>query len=217
MDTQEKMKLTPKQAEILKIIEDQIEKTGLAPTYRDIARACGYDAVGTVQDHVRALMKKGYLKKDPRIARGLKLVHQEMQRTFSRNIPILGTVPAGSPLELLEGLHTPENILGSLSIPAQWKGQLFALRVRGDSMIEAGILENDLVVIQSQPDAENGEIVVASIDGEATVKFLEKKNQKIQLLPANPRYSPIVLSPRSDDRKIQIIGKVISVQRFYKN
>lgn len=205
------MKLSQKQAEVLQVIENQIAKTGYAPSYREIARLCGYDAVGTVQDHVQALIKKGYLKKDPKIARGLRPTHHSSTRT----IPILGKIPAGSPLDLIEDLHTPENTLGSLSIPGQWIGQIFALKVQGDSMIGAGILENDLVIVRRQPDAEHGQIVVASIDGEATVKFLEKKSHVVNLLPANPRYSPILLSPRPDERRIEIVGKVISVQRFY--
>lgn len=199
------MKLTSKQAEILKLIEDEIAKTGRSPTYRDLARTCGYDSVGTVQDHVQALIKKGYLKKDSGVARSIQPTHH----SFARTIPILGTVPAGSPLEFFE------TALGSLSVPAQWNGHLFALRVQGDSMIEAGIFENDLVIVRSQPDAENREIVVATLDGQSTVKTLEKKKGIIRLLPANPRYSPILLAPRSDDREIKIVGKVISLQRFY--
>lgn len=207
------MKLSLKQAEVLQVIENHIAKTGYAPSYREIARICGYDAVGTVQDHVQALIKKGYLKKDPKIARGLRPTHHPSTRT----IPILGKIPAGSPHEIIEGLHTPENTLGSLSIPGQWVGQIFALRVEGDSMIGAGILHQDLVIVRCQPDADHGQIVVASIDGEATVKTLEKKNHTVKLIPANSHYSPILLSPRLDERRIEIVGKVISVQRFYPN
>jgi repressor LexA len=202
-------KISETQAKILRIIEQEIARTGRAPTYREIAEECGYNAVGTVQDHIRTLIEKGFLKKDPGIARGLKLA-KENQPEPLRSIPILGTVPAGIPLEMIEAAG---NVLGSISVSAQWKGELFALKVQGDSMIEAGIFEDDYVIVKRQSEAENGEIVVASIDGEATVKYLEKKNGVVKLLPANPRYSPIPIG--SAKVSAEIVGKVISLQRFY--
>lgn len=194
--------LSPKQAEVLRYFEREISRTGRPPTYRDIARHIGCDAVGTVQDHVRALIKKGYLQKEPGVARGLKLAH----RSESLDIPILGSVPAGRPIEAIAEAH------GSLSVPNRWRGDLYALRVQGESMVEAGILDGDYVIIRQQPDAASGQIVVALINGEATVKTLEKKNGRVRLLPANPRFQPIDLDPRSENG---IQGVVVSVQRFY--
>jgi repressor LexA len=198
--------LSPQQTKVLSLIEEEISRSGRPPTYRDIAQACGDVAVGTIQDHVRALIRKGYLEKEPGVARGLRLAHHSP----SVHVPILGTVPAGSPLEALE------NNLGFLSIPAKWplkvKAELFALRVKGDSMIEAGILEGDYVIVKKQNSAENGEIVVAMIDGEATVKTFSNKNGKTRLLPANPRYSPIEIQEGSEN---WISGRVVSVQRYY--
>ncbi|MEO5969499.1 MAG: transcriptional repressor LexA [Bdellovibrionia bacterium] len=194
--------LSAKQAKVLAFIENEISKWGRPPTYRDIAQGCGYDAVGTVQDHIRVLIKKGFLEKEPGLARGIKLVH----RSQSIDIPILGMVPAGKPIEALE------NQLGSISVPAKWRGSLYALQVKGESMKDAGILDGDFVVVKKQNHAENGEIIVALIQGEATVKYIEKKEGGIRLLPANPSFSPIECSTEIDNL---IQGKVVSVQRYY--
>ena len=197
---------TAKQAKILEFIERQISATGLPPTYRDIAEHCGYDAVGTVQDHVRALIRKGLLEKEPGRARGLRPSY----RAQSSNVPILGTVPAGRPIEAIEDSR------GSLSIsppPRSGAGEmsdLFALKVTGESMIEAGIMDGDYVIVRKQDHADDGDIVVAMIDGEATVKTLERRKGRARLLPANPKFSPIEVPEGA-----VIQGKVIGVQRFY--
>lgn len=194
--------LSPKQAKILAFIESEISKSGRPPTYRDIADHCGYDAVGTVQDHIRSLIRKGYLEKTPGVARGIRIAHH----TQSLFIPILGMVPAGRPIEAIESQ------LGTLSIPARWKGELYALKVKGESMKDAGILDGDFVVVKKQTTAENGEIVVALMNGEATVKYLEKKAGRIRLLPANSKFSPIEWQEGLENL---IQGKVVGVQRFF--
>lgn len=209
--------LSPQQAKILGFIEAEISRDGRPPTYRDIARHFGFSAVGTVQDYIQALIKKGYLEKDPSLARGIRLKH----RNPSLSIPILGSIPAGRPLEALE------NTLGYLSLPLLPQGtlnkekgggkplyafQVYALQVRGQSMKDAGIFEGDYVIVKKQNHADNGDIVVALIDHEATVKFFEKKAGRIRLLPANPDFSPIELHPNRENR---IDGKVIAVQRYY--
>lgn len=193
--------LTAKQAEILRLIEEEIAESGRPPSYREIAKHFGYDAVGTVQDHVRALIRKGYLTRERGIARGIQL----SLRSESRDIPILGAVPAGKPIEAIHDAS------GSISIPSRLKGEFYALRVRGESMIEAGILNGDLVIVRQQATADHGDIVVAMIDGEATVKTLEKKAGRVRLLPANPRFQPIELHPGAEN---VIQGKVVSLQRF---
>lgn len=198
----QKLPPSEKQAKILKFIESEMSRNGRSPTYRDIAEHFGYEAVGTVQDHVRALVKKGYLQKQKGVARGLTPSYRES----AIQVPILGHVPAGRPTEALE------DIQGMLTVPSKWRGELFALQVKGDSMIEAGIHEGDYVVIKRQDHAENGEIVVALIDGEATVKYLEQRAGRYRLLPANARYSPIELT---ETRANTIQGKVVAVQRFY--
>ena len=193
--------LSPKQAKILDFIATEISRTSRPPTFRDIARHFGYESVGTVQDHVRALIHKGFLQKAEGLSRGLRLAHH----SGSIDIPILGRVPAGRPIEAIEEMQ------GSLSVPAKWRGELYALKVIGESMIEAGIHDGDFVVVKKQTHAETGEIVVAMIDGEATVKYLEKNGGRVRLLPANPRFSPIEVA--GTENLIQ--GKVVSVQRFY--
>ena len=196
--------LTPKQRQVLNTIQEITAERGSAPTFREIADHLGYDSVGTVQDHIKALTRKGYLEQsNPGKARGLRPTLHEA----SRSIPILGKVPAGNPLEAIEDTQ------GQTVVSAHWRGDLYALQVRGDSMIEAGILEGDTVIVRAQNTAENGDIVVASIDGEATVKQLEKKNGRIRLLPANARYRPIMLDPSQENR---IQGKVIALQRKFE-
>ncbi|MCM2322768.1 MAG: transcriptional repressor LexA [Oligoflexia bacterium] len=190
--------MSPKQAKLFQLIQEELARTGRPPTYRDLARRCGYDAVGTVQDHVRALIQKGFLRKQAGVARGLELAH----RCESSDIPILGSVPAGRPLEAITSSE------GLLPVPSRLKGELFALKVSGESMIEAGIMDGDYVIVRQQSDATDGDIVVAMIGEEATVKFLEKKRGRIRLLPANPKFSPIEL-------EFSIKGKVVSVQRYY--
>lgn len=200
--------LTPPQQKLLTYILDSIRKSGSPPTVREICAKFGYRSTGTARDHLGALEIKGYLRKLPGKSRGLvpsnwsKLLRAE----FLLPIPILGRVPAGGPL-LAE-----ENIEGTLDLSEEFAGQkTFALKVHGDSMIEAGICEDDLVVVRSQEHAEPDEIVVALVDGEATVKRLERRNNKLWLQPANPRYEPI---PVAGDTRV--IGKVIGVIRSYE-
>jgi len=200
--------LTPPQQKLLTYILDSIRNSGRPPTVREICHAFGYRSTGTARDHLHALETKGHLKKLPGKSRGLvpsnwsKLLRAE----FLLPIPILGRVPAGGPL-LAE-----ENIEGSLDLSEEFAGQkTFALKVHGDSMVEAGICEDDLVVVRGQPHAEPGEIVVALVDGESTVKRLARRNGKLWLQPENPRYEPIAVG--GDTR---ILGKVIGVIRSYE-
>ena len=148
------------------------------------------------------MIRKGFLQKEPGVARGIRLAH----RTESIDVPILGAIPAGRPLEAIE------SGLGYVSIPARWRGELYALRVTGESMINAGIFDGDFVIVHKDAHIQNGDIVVAMIDGEATVKYLERKSSGVRLLPANPRYSPIEVPPESNNT---VQGKVVSVQRYY--
>lgn len=199
--------LTQKQLEILTYIQKEISEAGRPPSYREIAKHFRYDAVGTVQDHVRALIKKGYLEQDERIARGIRLAHRPRFPFRPIEIPILGWVPAGKPIEALE------NSLGMLSVSVREKGEYYALKIKGDSMRDAGILDGDLAIIKKQSHAESGEIVIALIGDEATVKFLEKKKGRTRLLPANPAFSPIELGTSGATTLIQ--GKVVGIQRYY--
>ena len=199
--------LTSRQQKLLTYILDSIRGTGRPPTVREICRAFGYRSTGTARDHLLALETKGHLKKLPGKSRGL-IPHNwpKILRAEFPPMPILGRVPAGGPL-LAE-----ENIEGTVDLTEEFAGQkVFALKVHGDSMIDAGICEGDLVVVRAQDHAEPGEIVVALVDGESTVKQLARHNGKLQLKPANRRYDPI---PITGDTKI--CGKVIGVIRSYE-
>ena len=199
--------LTSRQQKLLTYILDSIRGTGRPPTVREICRSFGYRSTGTARDHLRALETKGHLKKLPGKSRGLVLHNwPKILRDEFPPMPILGRVPAGSPL-LAE-----ENIEGTLDLTEEFAGQkVFALKVHGDSMIDAGICEGDLVVVRAQDHAEDGQIVVALVDGESTVKRLARRNGKLRLEPANRRYEPIAVA---GDTKI--LGKVIGVIRSYE-
>jgi len=190
--------LTPKQERIFQFIQEYVEENHLPPSLREIGKRFGL-AVGTVQDQVEAIRRKGFLSKEGARARGLKLSWAAGQ------IPILGRVHAGplhAAIENVEG-HLPG---GQHLSPRRH----FALRVRGDSMIEAGILEGDMVIVRQQETAEEGDIVVAQVEDEATVKRFRRKDGRPFLEPANPNYSPI------KDVPFQIVGVVVEVRRHYK-
>jgi repressor LexA len=193
--------LTPKQSDILQFIEEALARQGRSPSLREIARFFKYKAVGTVEDHVKALTRKGYLEKDKGAFHGLRPSHF----AASQSVPILGAIPAGRPIE------AQEDRKGSLSVSSKVRGELYALRVKGESMKDAGILDGDYVIVRQQVTAERGDIVVALIDGEATVKRFDKISGKLWLVAENPAFAPIELDP-SRDNKIQ--GKVVAVQRF---
>lgn len=199
--------LTPPQQKLLTYILDSIRGSGRPPTVREICHAFGYRSTGTARDHLHALETKGHLTKLPGKSRGLVPYNwPKILRAEFPPMPILGRVPAGGPL-LAE-----ENIEGTLDLTEEFAGQkVFALKVHGDSMIEAGICEGDLVVVRAQDHAEAGEIVVALVDGESTVKRLARRNGKFWLQPANRRYEPIAVA---GDTKVR--GKVIGVIRSYE-
>ena len=198
--------LTPSQRKILAFVEQQITERGASPTLRAICAEFGFKAIGTAQDHIHALIQKGFLEKDAGLARGIRPARRHWAPAHS--VPILGAIAAGLPRE------AAEITLGSVPVSSRIKKKerLFALRVSGDSMSGAGIFDGDLVIARQENTAEHGDIVVALVDGAATVKRLYKKNGKIRLLPENPAYAPIdILSENSI-----IQGKVVAVQRYYE-
>ena len=192
--------LTDRQSKLLKFIRDHIQTKGHPPTFREIGRAFRFRSTGTVRDHVRAIEAKGYLRKSAGKSRGL------FPENLWRGLPILGRVPAGGPL-LAE-----ENIEGTFDLTDEFRGEkVFALKVRGDSMADAGIHDGDLVVVRAQEHAEPEQLIVALVDGEATVKRLARRGGRLQLQPANPRYQPIPVETGT-----RILGKVIGVIRSYE-
>ncbi|MBI4404231.1 MAG: transcriptional repressor LexA [Deltaproteobacteria bacterium] len=196
--------LTKAQTEILSYIQDRCSHAPTPPTYREIQKSFGYKAVGTVQDHVKALIQKGFLEKP--IGRSRGLMPLNFSRPLVRRIPIYGEIAAGSPRDA-EQLE-----LGELDVGASVSANpTFALKVVGDSMIEAGILEGDLVIVQKVSRAKSNDIVVALLDNETTVKRYLEKNGKIWLVPENSKMKPIEVA----NRQFAIQGRVVGLQRKY--
>ena len=195
----EKQKLTSKQKQVLKFIYDSIKAKQLPPTVREIAGHFKFSSTGTVRDYLKALVQKGYIKITANKSRAIELVREAL---FS--IPILGKVQAGLPslaVEEIEGYLNLDSLVFS-------DDSTFALRVKGDSMIEAGIMPNDLVLVRKQSVAQTGETIVAMVEDEATVKSLSRRGSDYYLEPANPKYRPILV-----DQRVSIIGKVTKTTR----
>lgn len=190
--------LTDKQRQVFEYIQDYVEENGISPSFRNIGDHFGV-SVGAIQDRLKALEKKGFLEKNPIIARAMKIPQVAQQ------VPILGQVHAG-------GLHMAfENVEGHLPVGRTLApSQHFALKIKGDSMINAGILEGDMVIVHMQETAHEGEIVVARVDDETTVKYFRRKHGRPILEPANPKYSAI------ENVDINIVGVVVEVRRQLK-
>jgi len=195
------------QERILAYIQDVIERRGYAPSVREIGEAVGLKSTSTVHGHLTRLEKKGLLHRDAMKPRAMGLSAEKRLDTeitvSMSSIPLVGRVAAGNPI-LAE-----ENTEAVLPLPSDFvgDGELFMLRVRGDSMINAGILNNDYIVVRSQPDAQNGEIVVALIEDEATVKRFYKECGHFRLQPENDFMEPIIVP------EVTILGKVVSLLR----
>jgi repressor LexA len=198
------MDLTKRQKEIFDFIRRYASKYGYPPTVREIGRAVGLQSSSTVHAHLANLEKVGLLRRDPTKPRAIELLVDRAKRAVrGAGLPLVGHVSAGEPI-LAE-----ENIEDYVQLPPAMGGDDgdYVLRVRGDSMRDAGILEGDYVVVSQADDADNGEIVVALIEDEATVKRFYREKDRIRLQPANKAYKPI----RSRDAKV--LGKVIGVYR----
>lgn len=203
--------LTPRQREILEVIDRYQRERGFPPSVRDIGAACGLTSPSTVHNHLATLEKLGYLRRDPTKPRTIEVRFDPMsgaavERRPVRHVPLVGDVAAGT------DVLAQENIEETLPLPLDFTGDgdLFMLRVRGDSMIDAAIVDGDFVVCRSQTVANNGDIVVAGIPGdEATVKTYRRKGDQITLLPANARLSPMEF--RADE--VNLYGRVVTVLR----
>jgi len=203
--------LTPRQREILNVISTSMQERGYPPSVREIGEAVGLNSPSTVHNHLNTLQKMGFLRRDPTKPRALEVrfdTNSEvaMERRPSRHVPLIGEVAAGT------GLLAQQNVEDLIPLPTDFtgEGELFMLRVRGDSMIDAGILDGDFVVARQQQTADNGDIVVAGIPGdEATVKTFKKSGNKITLVPSNPTMEPMVFT--SDE--VSVFGKVVTVMR----
>lgn len=201
-------KISPKQQEILNYIKEEILKKGYPPTVREICETVSLKSTSSVHSHLATLEKNGYIRRDPTKPRAIEVCDDSFQmvRTEMVSLPIIGNVAAGQPI-LAE-----ENIEDYFPVPADVvpKGESFVLNVRGDSMVNAGILNGDRVFVNACDTAQNGEIIVALIDDSATVKTFYREHGHIRLQPENDTMDPIIV----DD--CQILGKVFGVFRFYR-
>ncbi len=197
--------ISTRQQEILDYIRDMVADRGYPPSVREIGQAVGLSSPSTVHSHLATLEASGRLRRDPTKPRAIEILEDESHPSNIRKVPLVGRIAAGSPIlaeEDIEDVYPlPTELVGD--------GPLFMLRVKGESMINAGILDGDLVVIRRQPDALDGEIVAALIDGaEATVKRLQRRDGAVILHSENPAFEPMVFT-----EGVELIGKVVTVLR----
>ena len=207
--------LTPRQRKVLEVIRDSVERRGYPPTVREIGEAVGLTSTSSVSHQLMTLQKKGFLRKDPSKPRAVDVrmpgeAAQALDEAAERAahpqpayVPVVGRIAAGGPILAEQAIEDvfplPRELVGT--------GTLFLLKVVGDSMIDAAIADGDWVVVRQQPSADNGDIVAAMIDGEATVKTYKKRDGHVWLLPHNPNYAPI---PGDD---ATVLGRVVTVLR----
>lgn len=212
-----KTSLTDRQKEILTFIEQFRAENGYPPTLREIGKKFGISSTFGVKRHLEALVKKGYIAVESNASRGISFLKNESEGVLEKvigsdelfpKIPIVGRVAAGTPILAIE------NIEGSLVVDPSFikkSEEYFALKVRGDSMIEAGIFDGDFVLVSSRKEAVNGDIVVAMLNDEVTVKTYECRSDSIKLIPQNKNYEPIEINSESD---FSILGRVSGVIRL---
>jgi len=209
--------LTPRQLKILGVIKAALHDQGYPPSMREIGQAAGLASPSSVKYQLELLEEKGWIRRDPTRGRAIEILLPDQDQSTSssgdkysldqmREVPLVGRIAAGAPLlaeqDIEESFPLPASLVGD--------GELFMLKVVGESMIEAAICDGDFVVIRSQKTCEKGEIVAAMIDGEATVKTFTRRDGHIWLLPANPAFSPI------NGDNAEILGKVTAVLRSLK-
>lgn len=200
-------KITLKQQQILDFIKEEILKKGYPPAVREICEAVNLKSTSSVHSHLETLEKNGYIRRDPTKPRAIEIVDEGFQviREMA-SIPIVGTVAAGQPI------FAQQNIEGYFPVPADMipSGDLFILRVKGESMINIGIFDGDQIFVQQCNTAKNGDIVVALVEDSATVKTFYKENGHIRLQPENDTMEPIIV------QECTILGKVFGVFRMYR-
>lgn len=207
--------VTERQRDILNFIRDFQKERGVAPTHREICDHFGFSSYGTVYKHLSLLQKKGLIRRDWNQKRGVELVEQPEDaasaRTNSptnmRELPLFGYIAAGRPLDVevssSEMIAVPEHLTT--------RGENYVLKVRGDSMVDDGILDGDLVIIARRERADNGEMVVANVNGEVTLKRLYQEGEKVRLQPANSMMSPIYAAARD----VAVQGVVVGLMRRF--
>lgn len=200
--------LSVKQQQILEFIKKEVHDKGYPPSVREICEAIGLKSTSTVHGHLSRLEKKGYIRRDPTKPRAIEVLNLEPITEYNQelvHIPIVGTITAGTPILAVE------NIEDTFPLPVQYvnNDDMFMLKVRGESMIEAGIFDKDLILVRQQQVAQNGDIVVALIEDYATVKKFYKEKDHIRLQPANSTMSPIIVQDCS------VLGKVVGLFRKF--
>ena len=201
--------ISDRQRQILRLILETVERRGYPPTVREIGDAVGLSSPSTVHSHLSTLVEHGYLRRDPSKPRAIEVVDDggsgDLRKAPLRDVPLVGRIAAGSPIlaeqDIEEIFPLPTELVGN--------DPVFMLRVSGDSMIDAGIFDGDLVVIRRQPDANDGDLVAALIDGEeATVKRLRREPGRVILIPENRAYEPMAF-----ESGVEILGRVVAVLR----
>jgi len=203
--------LYKRQREIVNFISQYIQKNGCSPTLQDIANAMGLSSLATVHEHLQTLVKKGVIKRFEGAVRGIEILDEKINTSLQGiELPIIGFISAGEPIDAIE------NPIDTISVSADLVSNVkrcYVLQVRGKSMIKEGIFDGDYVVVQQQEVAQDGDIVVALLEGEfATLKTFYKEKDRIRLQPANDEMEPIYVHPKN----IEIQGKVTGVIRKYK-
>ena len=194
--------LTARQAEILALIQDFMEQSGFPPTRAEIATKLGFRSANAAEEHLRALERKGILDILPGASRGIQLKQSGLP-----GLPLIGRVAAGSPILAEENIKSRHKVDPTLFSPRAD----YLLKVKGDSMINIGIMDGDLLAVHKTSDVRSGQVVVARIDNEVTVKRLKRKGNAIELLPENDNLSPIVVDPQVNDFAIE--GLAVGVIR----
>nr|WP_192909468.1 transcriptional repressor LexA [Gandjariella thermophila] len=204
--------LTPRQRRVLEVIRSWLDRHGYPPSVREIGEAVGLTSTSSVAHQLRALERKGYLRRDPNRPRAVGMLPPDVEVAAEPSgtdqpepayVPLVGRIAAGGPIlaeqNIEEVFPLPKEIVGH--------GELFLLRVAGDSMVDAAITDGDWVVVRQQPTADNGDVVAAMIDGEATVKTFKRRDGHVWLMPHNPAYEPIL------GDEATVLGKVVAVLR----
>jgi len=202
--------LTARQKQILEFISGYQGEHGISPTHREICEKFGYSSYGTVQKHLKLLEKKGYLRRDWNQKRGVELVGGDLGAGTGseRRLPFFGRIAAGQPIESVSGgetLAVPRHLL------ARGQADHYVLRVVGDSMVGEGIQDGDLVVVERREEAESGEMVVALVAGEATLKRFYPEGEMVRLQPSNPEMQPL----RAPASQVQVQGIVVGLMRRF--
>ena len=200
--------LTARQKEVFEFLKDFLQKKGFPPTLREIAFHFGLRGPKSPQKTLSILERKGFIRKVPGGSRAIEIISfPQFSLTHILSVPIVGKVKAGEPILAVENIEGYINLDRSLAS----SGDVFLLRVEGDSMIDAHIQDGDFALVKPQPNAENGEIVVALIEDEATIKRIFQKRDLIRLEPANPKMEAIVV--KKGEKKVTIVGKVVGIFR----